>query len=141
MQYKLTDQTYIIKVEQGEAVMETLTNFCKAEGIKNASFQAIGAVKDITCGYYALDEKKYYFTDYPDIVEVASLTGNVALKEGEPFLHVHAVFTDTDNQAFGGHVKEMTVGVVLEVVMRVYDTQIERELDAGIGLWLMRCGQ
>lgn len=141
MQHKKTADTYIIKIERDEPVIGTLTDFCQREGIKNASFSAIGAAKNVTCGYYALDEKKYYFTDYPEIVEVVSLTGNVMLKEGSPFLHVHAVFTDTKNEAFGGHVKEMTVGVVLEVVLRVYDTNIARELDEDIGLFLMNCGE
>lgn len=141
MQFKRTDNTYIIKLEQNEFVIETLTNFCQAEGIKNASFQGIGAAKDVTCGYYELTGKEYHFTDYPDLVEVVSMTGNVTLKEGDPFLHVHALFTDPQNQAFGGHVKEMIVGVTLEVVMHVYSTSIERKLDEEIGLWLMNCGK
>ena len=128
-------------MEQGEPVLATLTNFAKEQGIQNAAFSGIGAVKDVTCGYYALDEKKYYFTDYPELVEVVSMTGNVMLKEGEPFLHVHAVFTDTKNEAFGGHVQEMVVGVTLEVVLEKFDTQIERELDEPIGLFLMNCGK
>lgn len=140
MQFRKTANTYFINVERGEKVMETLTEFCKKEGIKNATISAIGAAKDVTCGYYALDEKKYYFTNYPELVEVVSLTGNVMLKDGEPFLHVHAVFTDTKNQAFGGHVQELSVGVVLEVVLTTYDTDIARELDDGIGLFLMNCG-
>lgn len=140
MKYKKIGEKYIIKIEQHEAVLQTLTDFCKQERIKNARFTGIGAVENVTCGYYALDEKKYYFTEYNELVEVVSMTGNTMIKEGEPFLHVHAVFTDTNNQAFGGHVKEMTVGVVLEVFLTVYDTDIERELDEDIGLWLMKCG-
>ena len=140
MQHKKTSNTYIIKIEQGEPVVQTLTEFCKTEGINNASLTGIGAVRDVSCGYYALEEKKYYFTDYPDVVEVVSMTGNVTLKDGVPFLHVHAVFTDTKNEAFGGHVQEMTVGVVLEVVLTVYETDIARELDEEIGLFLMNCG-
>ena len=140
MKHTKTGNTYIIKVERGENVINTLTDFCKAEGIENGYMRGIGAVEWVSCGYYELDIKEYHFTEYDEMVEVVSMTGNVALKEGEPFLHVHALFTNTKNEAFGGHVAEMRVGVVLEVVLEALPTKIERELDDEIGLYLMSCG-
>jgi uncharacterized protein len=137
MQYQKLDNTYVIKLEKGEAVIDTLTKFCMSEKIANAEFSGIGAVKGLTCGYYELEEKKYYFTDYPDLVEVVSLTGNVFLKDDKPFIHMHGVFTDTKNQAFGGHISEMTVGVVLEVMLRPLNGNIKRTLDTCIGLALI----
>ena len=141
MKYTKTDDRYIIKIERGEEVMATLTSFCEQEGIKNALLTGIGAVEWVSCGYYELSTKKYHFTEYDEMVEVISMTGNVALKEGRPFLHVHAVFTDTKNKAFGGHVQEMRVGVVLEVVLTPLSSSIVRELDEDIGLFLMKCGE
>lgn len=141
MQYTKTDNTYILKIEKGEAVVETITHFCSREGIQNAYFRGIGAVKGLTCGYYALDEKEYYFTDYHELVEVASLTGNVMLKDGKPFVHMHGVFTNTKNEAFGGHIKEMNAGIVLEVILSVLPTAVERLHDEEIGLYLMSCDE
>ena len=137
MQYEKLDDTYVIKIEQGEAVVESLTGFCVNKNIVNAEFSGIGAVKGLTCGYYDLAQKKYYFTDYPDLVEVVSLTGNVLLKDDKPFIHIHGVFTDTKNQAFGGHISKMTVGVVLEVILRPLMGNIKRSLDTCIGLALI----
>lgn len=139
MQYTQTDNRYIIKIEKGEQVVSSLTQFAKEHAIQNAVFNGIGAVKGLTCGYYALDEKKYYFTEYDALIEVASLTGNIMLKEGEPFIHVHGVFTDDTNNAFGGHIQEMTVGVTLEVMMTVFATDLDRQLDEDIGLFLINC--
>lgn len=141
MKYTKTDDRYIIKIERGEDVLATLTSFCEQEGIKNALLTGIGAVEWVSCGSYELSTKKYHFTEYDEMVEVVSMTGNVALKEGRPFLHVHAVFTDTKNKAFGGHVQEMRVGVVLEVVLTPLSSSIVRELDEDIGLFLMKCGE
>jgi len=39
------------------------------------------------------------------------LEGNVALKEGEPFIHAHVVLSDHNMQTLGGHLFETTVGV------------------------------
>lgn len=141
MKYTKTNNTYQLTIAKGEEVISTLTQFCVEQGISNAWLSGLGAVESLTCGYYALSEKKYYFTDYEQLLEVVSLTGNVMLKEGEPFLHVHGVFTGEDNNAFGGHVKQMVVGVTLEVILRAQDTTIERHLDEDIGLFLMRCGE
>lgn len=140
MQYTKTDNQYIIKIGKGEEVLSSLTDFCVREGIENALIKGIGAVEWVSCGYYALDTKTYHFTQYDQLVEVASMTGNVMLKEGKQFLHVHAVFTDTSNTAFGGHVEEMRVGVVLEVVLTPLTSRIERKLDEHIGLFLMDFG-
>ncbi len=139
MRYTKTDATYILRIDKGEEFITSLTEFCVEEGINNASFTGIGAAKDISCGYYALDEKKYYFTQYPEIVEVVSLTGNVALKDGKPFVHVHGVFTGRDNKAFGGHIEKMSAGIVLEVVLRTLPTTVEREYDEETGLSLLDC--
>ena len=139
MRYQKTDSTYILTIDRGEKVIETVTAFCKSEGIQNAYFNGIGAISNLTCGYYALDEKKYYFTDYDSLLEVISLTGNVMLKDDEPFVHMHGVFTGTDNNAFGGHVKEMRVGVTLEVILTPLASSLDRQLNDDIGLFLINC--
>lgn len=126
-------------MDKGENVIESITRFSKAEGIQNAHFSAIGAVEFVSCGYYSLPEKKYYFKQYDEMLEVVSATGNVMLKDGQPFIHLHAVFTNTDNTAFGGHVEEMRVGVTLEIIVTVLDSQLSRELDENIGLHLINC--
>ncbi len=137
MNYAKVDDKYLVRIEKGELVVEVLTNFCQREKIANGTFTGIGAVEWLKCGYYDLPEKKYYFTEYDSLVEVVSLTGNIMLKDGQPFVHVHGVFTDTKNQAFGGHIVDMRVGVVLEVVLVPLTSSFSRELDENIGLALI----
>lgn len=134
-----TNSTYIITLEKGEDVIASLTKFCKKEDIKNGYFRGIGAVERVSCGYYALAEKEYHFKEYTGLFEVISATGNVALKDNEPFIHLHAVFSDEENSTFGGHVEEMRVGIVLEVILEILPTEIEREYNQEIGLFLIKC--
>ncbi len=137
MQFQRADATFIIRIDKGEEVVKILTEFCASRDIKNASFNGIGAVEWIKCGYYELSEKKYYFKEYNGLYEVVSLTGNVMLKDDSPFIHVHGVFTDTENKASGGHIVDMRVGVVLEVILTPLTSTISRNLDECIGLYLM----
>ncbi len=128
-----------MSIEKGEDVTATLISFCEEKGIDNALISGIGAVKGLSCGYYELEEKKYYFKAYEDLVEAVSLTGNIMLKNGKPFLHMHGVFTDKENIAFGGHIEKMTSGIVLELSIQPLSASIDRELDEEIGLFLLNC--
>lgn len=141
MQFTKAEHTYILKIEKGEEVIKSLTDFCTREHIENAHFSAIGAVEWISCGYYSLATEQYHFKQYDELCEVLNATGNVMLKDGVPFVHMHATFSDESNQAFGGHIEEMRVGVVLEVMLTVLPTQIARVHDESIGLYLMQCGE
>ena len=139
MHFKKNGDTYIIAIHKGEEVLSVLTTFCTENYISNGYFRGIGAVDYLACGYYELEEKKYHFTHYDQMLEVVSMTGNVMLKDGTPFIHVHGVFTDTTNNAFGGHIKEMKVGVTLEVILTILPTKLDRKLDEDIGLFLINC--
>jgi predicted DNA-binding protein with PD1-like motif len=119
-------------------VVKTITDFCANEEIANAYFFGIGAVDTLTCGYYNLEEKEYHFKDYNEPLEVVSLSGNVMRKDGKPFVHVHGVFTDITNKAFGGHIVEMRVHVVLEVMLTPLQSKVERIHDDCIGLALLK---
>lgn len=139
MRFHKASGTYIITIDKGEEVIKSLTQFAADHEIENAHFSAIGAVEYVSCGYYALDEKKYYFKQYEQLLEVASATGNIMLKNGAPFVHLHAIFTNSDNAAFGGHVEEMRVGVTLEVMLTPLQSSVSRTHDDPIGLFLINC--
>src|SRR4051812_39476864 len=103
-------KSYLLRLTKDEDVIPTMVAFCEKEGISCANFRAIGAVKDSKIGYYDLSKKQYGTVEYPREMEVASMIGNVALVDGKPFVHTHAVLSDMqpgrENQTIGGHVFE-----------------------------------
>lgn len=132
---------YVLRLERGEDVIPVLTAFCKEKGIQNGFFRALGAVEQAKIGYYDLAKKEYGDKVYPDAMEVASMTGNIALVDGSPFIHCHCVLSGiapgTENQAIGGHVFEAKVAVTLEVHLQAFDGVVERKHDEAIGLKLL----
>jgi predicted DNA-binding protein with PD1-like motif len=128
---------FLLVFNQGEQFMSTLQDFCVTHQIENAHFSGIGAVKDLTCGYYDLTKREYHFSKYPELVEVVSVTGNIMQKDNTPTVHAHGVFTDTNNQAFGGHIEGMTIGVTLEVTLQQFTTNLYRSYDENTGLYLI----
>lgn len=135
--YVINPNTHILKLSRGESWLDAMTAYLKEHGVQNAHFSGLGAVDVISCGYYDFDAREYVFKKYEGMHEVLNLTGNVFLKEGEPFIHAHATFSDEQNQAFGGHVEDMRVGVTLEVALHPLTNSIKREYDDETGLWLI----
>ena len=137
MQFQKVGKDYLINIDKDEKVVETLTRFCKENGIKNAKLSGIGAVKKTEIGAYDLLKKEYIKREYSEILELLSLEGNVALKDGEPFIHAHVVLSDHNMQTLGGHLFETTVGVAGEFFLTQIDGNAYRELKPDIGLACM----
>lgn len=128
---------YQLVLDRGDFVVESLTEFAREEGICAASFTGLGAVKDTTVGYYDLSSREYRFMDYTADHEVVALVGNIALVDGEPFVHAHITLGDRDMRLVGGHLKEATVAVTLEISLTACAEPLERSLNEEIGLTLL----
>lgn len=137
MQYKQDGDTYIIYVQQEEPIMETLTQFCKDNGIRNGQISGIGAINKIEIGAYDLENKVYVRYNFPELYELVSFQGNIILKDGEPFIHAHVTISDHNLVTKGGHLFEATVAAVGEFILRKINTDGKRELDPKIGLATM----
>lgn len=137
MQYTSTDKGYIIRLVRGEKIVNTLTSFCEKENIHSGVFHGIGAVETPELGYYNLDTKEYKWQQIEKMLEIVSLTGNVALVENKPFIHAHVVVSDDEFIAYGGHLKEGTVGASCEIYLTDFGIDIKREFDEVTGLKLI----
>ncbi len=134
MQYKQVEKDYFIYIEKNEKVMDTITRFCKEQGIKNAKLSGIGALKETEIGAYDVIEKEYIRKQFPSVLELISFEGNVTLKDNMPFIHAHVVLSNHDMQTLGGHLFETTVAAVGEFFLRVFDNDGYRELNKDVGL-------
>ncbi|MEK7093161.1 MAG: PPC domain-containing DNA-binding protein [Patescibacteria group bacterium] len=139
MKYTKTEKGFVIVLARGENVIETLTDFCTKENITAGVFQGIGAVERVKIGYYDLGKKEYFFRDEAGVFEVASMQGNVALVDGKPFIHAHAVLSrcDATCECIGAHIKEAFVAVTLEIYLTPLDISVSRKLNDDIGLKLL----
>lgn len=140
MEVRDVESGFMLRLERGEKVVAALTAFCQERGINGGTFLAIGALQDSTIGYYDLKKREYFFRTVPEIMEVASMQGNIALVDGVPFLHTHAVLSRTDEplSTIGGHIKEAFVAVTLEVYLTPFPVALSRALDEAIGLKLLQ---
>ena len=134
MQFQKIDNSYIVHVEKGEKVMDTLTQFCIDRNITSGQLSGIGAVKNVDIGAYNITSKEYIHKIFDSILELLSFQGNVAIKDDEPFIHAHITLGNHDMEVSGGHLFEMEVAAVGEFIIHDFKDKTHRVLNKDIGL-------
>ncbi|MHA6692085.1 PPC domain-containing DNA-binding protein [Devosia sp. A449] len=132
-------QTYAIILSTGDEVTACLTAFAKEAGLQAASFKAIGAFQRATLAFFDWEAKTYLPIEVNEQVEVASLTGDIAIgPEGQPALHIHAVLGRRDGSAVAGHLQTAVVRPTLEVILTESPEYLRKKLDPDLGLALIK---
>ncbi len=127
-----------IRLETGDDVLASLTSAAEEHGVVSGWFNGIGAASGVELGYYDLAKKDYNRWDVAGDVEFASASGSLGLRDGKPFVHLHAVVSDRECVTHGGHLFQATTGATLEFVLLVGEAPIERTPDEASGLYLWR---
>lgn len=130
--------TFVGRIPYGADLLNSLTEFVSEKGIKLGKLQMIGAVKKAVVGFYDSKKEKYKKVVFEKPMEVLCLTGNVSLKDGQPFIHAHITLGDEEGRSFGGHLMEGTVVFAAEYVIDELEGEyIERKFDnvTKLALW------
>lgn len=134
-----SQRTFALVFETGDEVVAGLQQFARETNGTAAGFTALGALSDLTIGYFDWQKKDYRKIAIDEQVEVINLTGNFALGEdGKPALHAHIVVGKFDGHAFGGHLLKAHVRPTLEVVVTESPSYLRRRHDPESGLALIR---
>ena len=137
MEYKRIGDKIVFRLEMGDRLMESAQKIAANENVKLASISGIGACSKIEMGYIDLSIKEYIFKTFEGNMEILQATGNITLKDGEPFPHIHISVANEECKAFGGHLNEATISATFEGIMQIIDHEIHREFNEDLGLALM----
>ena len=130
------EDTYLGRFGYDSEGMEEIRSFVSDNGIRSGVFSVIGAVKSATIGYYDQEGREYREVTVEGPREIVNCSGNVCLRDGEPFIHAHVCLASDDGNAVGGHLIEMRV-FAAELYLRSFRNTIERVWDEESGLSLM----
>lgn len=134
------------RMERGEEVAEALLSLAHERNIRSAWVNALGAFEWVELVEYDQVQRVYKPPQlFNSPCEILSLTGNISLKEGVPFVHLHAaVSRETDNgiQVLGGHLLRGLVFACEFMVVCCDDLALQRRHDAatGLDLWSPELG-
>jgi len=124
----------LYSLKAGAKVPEDIISLARRDKIHTARFEAIGGVDRLQLAYFNHETKKYEEQEYTEFLEVTTLLGNVTVKEGKPFLHVHGNFGRKDRSVIGGHVMSARVFPILEAVLTPTTNRALRRFDDDLGL-------
>ena len=130
-------RNFIMRAEHDLDIITFFNNVAKKHGITTATFTVIGALKSAKLGFYDQNKHEYLENLLSTPQEIASCVGNISTKEGEPFVHAHAVLADMDGNAKGGHLLEGKVFAAEIHLFELVGEKIVRTNDAvtGLSLW------
>ena len=142
MKSKQIDQspkTFILVFETGDELAKGLLEFAEQEKLSAASFKAVGALSSVHLGGFSWESKKYEpSVTLDEQVELLSLIGDVALRDGKPVVHAHAVIGKKDGTAHGGHLLEAHIRPTCEVILTESPIHLQKQIDPESGLALIR---
>lgn len=134
MEYIKTGDTYIVRMDRGEEIIEQLTELIGKEHIRLAKVEAIGACDYIKVGLYNVSEQKYHSHEFEGAMEITSLLGNITEKDGAPYIHLHINAGDEECHVIGGHLNACRIAATCEMFVTVLEGSVDRRVDERIGL-------
>lgn len=134
MKVKKIDNTYVLRLEIGDEIIQSIKTLCKQEGITAGTVQGIGATDCIDIGYYSLESKKYHTVNFNEQFEIISLTGNISVKDNEPYLHLHGAFSRADYSVVAGHLNSAVISITAEIFVTSLNATLYRAVSAETGL-------
>ncbi|MDR0884541.1 MAG: DUF296 domain-containing protein [Oscillospiraceae bacterium] len=127
--------TYVVRLEIGEDVVESLLALAAREGIGAAEITGLGASKYAQVGVLDPATGQYQSAQSSSFLEVVSLVGNLSVKDAAPYLHLHALLADpVTHEVLAGHLNALTVGATAEIFVRTLPGSLERRVCDVTGL-------
>ncbi len=128
---------YFIRIDKGEEIVSVLTEFCNERSIKLGEISAIGAVNEVEIGLFDPLEKEYHSNSIRGTFEILSIIGNITSNKDNPYLHMHITLSDSEYNAFGGHLNKAVVSATCEVIIEELSEKLDRYFDENTGLNLI----
>jgi hypothetical protein len=128
----------VTRLKHNSELVRSITELAREKRIKSATLTVIGAVKRAKLGYYDQEKHEYRSFSLENPHELVSCVGNISLKDGKPFAHLHGVFADEEGNTRAGHVIEATVFAAELHLQELVGPELARVYDETTGLSLWR---
>jgi len=123
-------ELFMGRLDHGADLLEEITAICLENDIRLGRVEAIGAVRKAHLAFYDQNTFEYQFFTIDKPLEILKLTGNISLKEGNPFVHAHIALADKTGAVYGGHLASGTIIFACEVIIEsIQGASFERNFD------------
>ncbi len=141
MSHYTVKRTLMGQLPHGADLYKSVTAIVRRENIRTGRIQGLGATTHAVVAYYDQSLKKYNPLEFAGGMEILNLHGNVSIRDGEPFVHLHILLGDAKGNVFGGHVLEGTTVFACELFIDELDGgELVRRQEPRTGLFLWDSG-
>lgn len=132
-------RTFVVILDTVDEILSSLESVAQTQHLAASSFKAIGALSEVELGWFNWETKRYQTAvKLKEQVELLSLIGDIALKDGKPQIHAHLVVGRKDGTAHGGHLQSAIVRPTCEIVITESPQRLQKEIDPESGIALIR---
>jgi len=132
-------KVFALIFQTDDEISAELKKFAKEQKLAGSSFKAIGALSFAKLGWFNWETKQYEPASVlREQVELLSLIGDIALKDGEPQVHAHCIVGRNDGTAHGGHLLEARVRPTCELILTENPIHLNKKFDPESGLALIQ---
>lgn len=142
MDYRKIGNTFYIRMDKGDEIIENIFAVCKKEQIHSATFSGIGGCSEAEIQTFLPETGTFETQTIRGMLELISLMGNVISDDqNNLYHHTHAMFSYKDGEEHcvsAGHIKSVIVSYTAEIELRpVIGGEINRQFDpeTGTGFW------
>jgi predicted DNA-binding protein with PD1-like motif len=109
-------RTFKVTFGQGDDLVAGLTEFAAKNHIAAAQITGLGGFITATLGW-GDSAKGWAFkqTVIDQKCEVVSLVGNISIRDGNPYVHIHVVVSFPDGSTKGGHLIDARISPIAEI--------------------------
>lgn len=137
MEYRKSKGTVVVRLDDGDEIVDSLKSVCRKLKIKGALVSGIGAAKSVELGSYNTKTRKYHRKKFEGHIEIVALNGNIATMYGVPGPHLHATIGLHDLSLRGGHLFRAEVMPTCEIVILPLGGQVKRKHNENHELYLL----
>lgn len=130
---------YIGRLDYDGDLLGQVNTFCAENNITAGFVSVLGALKKGVVGFYNQQEKKYESINVDKNLEIVNCYGNISIKEGKPFAHIHVVLSDREGKTIAGHTMAGCIVFAGEMyIHQVEGPELIRDYDETTALYLWK---
>lgn len=96
----------LVRLAKGADLLAELARVAAEHEIQWGTVSVIGALVRAKTAFYHQDERRYEAHLWDEPLEILHGVGNISLRDGKPFVHLHLTLSRADGSAVGGHAEQ-----------------------------------
>jgi len=133
VEYYRDENDVFMRLEPGELLVKSLIELAEQEKIDFATIvSGVGMLEGLEMGWFCINENNYDTYRVAGTYDLSSISGNIAVFEGNKRAHVHIIANNPDFSTVSGHLIDCRCHITMEVGLRLFtNSGLERKQENG----------